>query len=181
MTINDAERGAAMKGDVLRPGADGYDRARRIFNAMIDRRPALIARCERAADVVACVGFARAHGLDVSVKGGGHNVSGKAVCEGGLMIDLSPMKRVQIDRQRRTAGAEPGLTLGELDRECQAFGLATPTGNVSPTGVAGLTLGGGIGWLNGKHGLACDNVLSVDIITADAKLRTASAAEHADL
>jgi FAD/FMN-containing dehydrogenase len=184
MTINDAalrELQAAMKGHVLRPGADGYERARRIFNAMIDRRPALIARCERAADIVACVGFARAHGLDVSVKGGGHNVSGKAVCDGGLMIDLSPMKRVQIDAQRRTVRAEPGLTLGELDRECQAFGLAAPTGNISPTGIAGLTLGGGIGWLNGKHGLACDNVLSVDIVTADAKLRTASAAEHADL
>jgi FAD/FMN-containing dehydrogenase len=171
MTINDAalrELQAAMEGYVLRPGADGYERARRIFNAMIDRRPALIARCERAADIVACVGFARAHGLDVSVKGGGHNVSGTAVCDGGLMIDLSPMKRVQIDAQRRTVRAEPGLTLGELDRECQAFGLAAPTGNISPTGIAGLTLGG-------------DNVLSVDIVTADAKLRTASAAEHADL
>src|SRR4029450_12261338 len=111
MTINDAELRAAMKGDVLRPGADGYDRARRIFNAMIDRRPALIARCERAADVVACVGFARAHGLDVSVKGGGHNVSGKAVWGGGLMIDLAPMRRVQIDTQRRTRRAQPGIAL----------------------------------------------------------------------
>src|SRR5207253_37291 len=118
------------------PGSDGYDGARRIFNAMIDRRPALIARCERAADVVACVGFARAHGLDVSVKGGGHNVSGKAVCEGGLMIDLSLMKGVRVDAQRRTVRAEAGLTLGELDRECQAFGLATPTGNVWPIGRA---------------------------------------------
>src|SRR4029450_7717073 len=120
MTINDAELRAAMKGDVLRPGADGYDRARRIFNAMIDRRPALIARCERAADVVACVGFARTHGLDVSVKGGGHNVSGKAVCEGGLMIDLSAMKRIRVDAQQRSARAEPGLTLAEFDRECEA-------------------------------------------------------------
>ena len=184
MTIKDAalrELRAAMQGRVLVPGADGYDTARRIFNAMIDRRPALIARCERAADVVASIGFAREHGLDVSVKGGGHNVSGKAVCEGGLMIDLSPMKGVRVDAQRRAVRAEPGLTLGELDRECQAVGLATPTGNVSPTGIAGLTLGGGIGWLNGKHGLACDNVLSVDIVTADAKLLTASATEHADL
>jgi FAD/FMN-containing dehydrogenase len=172
---------SAMQGQLALPGSDGYDAARRIFNAMIDQRPALIARCARAADVVACVELARTHGLAVSVKGGGHNVSGKAVCEGGLMIDLSPMKSVRVDAQRRAVHAEPGLTLGELDRECQAFGLATPTGNVSPTGIAGLTLGGGIGWLNGKHALACDNVLSVDIVTADAKLRTASAAEHADL
>ena len=184
MTINDAalrELRSSVQGQVLLPDSDGYDAARRVFNAMIDRRPALIARCERAADVVACVGFARTHGLDVSVKGGGHNVSGKAVCEGGLMIDLSPMKSVRVDAQRRAVRAGAGLTLGELDRECQAFGLATPTGNVSPTGIAGLTLGGGIGWLNGKHALACDNVLSVDIVTADAKLRTASATEHSDL
>lgn len=184
MTITAAalrELRSAMQGRVLAADADDYDAARRIFNAMIDRRPGAIARCERAADVVACVGFARTHGLDVSVKGGGHNVSGKAVCEGGLMIDLSPMKGVQVDAPRRAVRAEPGLILGELDRACQAFGLATPTGNVSPTGIAGLTLGGGIGWLNGKHGLACDNVLSVDIVTADAELRTASAAEHPDL
>jgi FAD binding domain/Berberine and berberine like len=184
MSINDAQLGelrSAMQGHILVPGSDGYDAARRIFNAMIDRRPALIARCERAADVVACVGFAQAHGLDVSVKGGGHNVSGKAVCDGGLMIDLSLMKGVRVDAQRRVVRAEPGLTLGELDRECQALGLAIPTGNVSPTGIAGLTLGGGIGWLNGKHALACDNVLSVDIVTADAKLYTASATDHADL
>jgi FAD/FMN-containing dehydrogenase len=184
MMIDDAalrELRAAMQGRVLVPGSEGYDAARRIFNAMIDRRPAVIARCERAADVVACVGFARVHGLDVSVKGGGHNVSGKAVCEDGLMIDLSPMKGARVDAQRRAVRAEPGLTLGELDRECQAVGLATPTGIVSPTGIAGLTLGGGIGWLNGKHGLACDNLLSVDIVTADAKLLTASATEQADL
>jgi FAD/FMN-containing dehydrogenase len=184
MTIDDTairELRAALTGQALAPGDAGYDAARRIFNAMVDRRPALIARCVSGADVVACVELARARGLDVSVKGGGHNVSGKAVCEGGLMIDLSPMKGVQVDAQRRVARAEPGLTLGELDRACQAFGLATPTGNVSPTGIAGLTLGGGIGWLNGKHALACDNVLSVDIVTADANLQTASADEHADL
>jgi FAD/FMN-containing dehydrogenase len=108
-------------------------------------------------------------------------VSGKAVCEGGLMIDLSPMKNVQVDARRAIARAEPGVVLGELDRACQAFGLATPTGNVSPTGIAGLTLGGGIGWLSGKHGLACDNVLSVDVVTADATLLTANATEHPDL
>jgi FAD/FMN-containing dehydrogenase len=184
MTINDAalrDLRSAVRGQVLRPGDDGHEAARRIFNAMIDRRPALIVRCAEAADVSACVGFARTHALDVSVKGGGHNVSGKAVCEGGLMIDLSAMKGIRVDAQRRSARAEPGLTLAEFDRECQAFGLATPTGNVSPTGIAGLTLGGGIGWLNGKHALACDNLLSADIVTADARILTASATEHADL
>jgi FAD/FMN-containing dehydrogenase len=170
-----------LRGALLLPGDGGYDAARRIYNAMIDRRPALIARCAGAADVVACVAFARAHGLDVSVRGGGHNVSGKAVCEGGLMIDLTPMKSVRVDPRRRTARAEPGLTLGELDRDCQRFGLATPTGIVSATGIAGLTLGGGIGWLGGKHGLGCDNVLSVDVVTADGTLHTASTTEQSDL
>jgi FAD/FMN-containing dehydrogenase len=172
---------ATVRGHVLVPGDGPYDAARRIFNAMIDRRPAVIVRCAGSADVTACVAFARARGLDVSVKGGGHNVSGKAVCEGGLLIDLSPLKGIRIDAPRRVALAEPGLTLAELDRACAAVGLATPTGNVSPTGIAGLTLGGGIGWLNGKHGLACDNVLAVDIVTADGRLVTASASEHADL
>jgi FAD/FMN-containing dehydrogenase len=172
---------SSLRGELLLPGDDCYDAARRIFNAMIDRRPGAIARCTGAADVVACVGFARAHGLDVSVRGGGHNVSGKAVCDGGLMIDLTPMKSVRVDPVRRTARAEPGLTLGELDRDCQAFGLATPTGIVSATGIAGLTLGGGIGWLGGKHGLACDNVTSIDIVTADGRLLVASPREHADL
>ena len=183
MTIGDPLRDlrAAVQGEVLLPGAAGYDAARRIFNAMIDRRPAVIVRCARAADVVAAVECARTHKLDVSVKGGGHNVSGKAVSDGGLMIDLSAMKGLHVDGQRRIARAEPGLTLGEFDRGCQAFGLATPTGIVSPTGIAGLTLGGGIGWLNGKHGLACDNLASVDIVTADARRLTANAIDHADL
>ena len=184
MTSNKGSLGdlrSALRGELLLPGDDGYDAARRIFNAMIDHRPVAIARCAGAADVVACVGFARAHGLDVSVRGGGHNVSGKAVCDGGLMIDLTPMKSVRVDPVRRTARAESGLTLGELDRDCQAFGLATPTGVVSATGIAGLTLGGGIGWLGGKHGLACDNLLSVDVATADGRLVVASRDEHADL
>lgn len=172
---------SALRGDLLLPGADGYDTARRIFNAMIDRRPAAIARCAGAADVVACLGFARAHRLEVSVRGGGHNVSGKAVGDGGLLVDLTMMKSVRVDPVRRSARAEPGLTLGELDRECQAFGLATPTGIVSATGIAGLTLGGGIGWLGGKHGLACDNVTSVDLVTADGRLLVASPRDHADL
>jgi FAD/FMN-containing dehydrogenase len=170
----------SLRGQLLQPHDAGYDATRRIFNAMIDRRPALIARCAGAADVVTCVEFARAEGLDVSVRGGGHNASGKAVGE-GLMIDLSPMKGVRVDPRGRTARAEAGLTLAELDRDCQRFGLATPLGVVSATGIAGLTLGGGIGWLGGKHGLACDNVLSVDIVTADGALMTASPSEHAEL
>jgi FAD/FMN-containing dehydrogenase len=172
---------ATVRGPLLAPGAADYEAARRVFNAMIDHRPALIARCADASDVAACVRFARGQGLHVSVKGGGHNVSGKSVCDDGLVIDLSPMKGVRVDTQRRVVRAEPGLTLGELDRACQAFGLATPTGNVSPTGIAGLTLGGGIGWLNARYGLACDNVLAVDIVTADGALRRASASEHPDL
>ena len=172
---------AALRGDVLTPADPDYDRTRRIYNAMIDRRPALIARCAGAADVVAAVTFARAEGLAVSVRGGGHNVSGRAVCDGGLMIDLARMKGCRVDVAGRTARAEPGLTLAELDHDCQAFGLATPTGIVSATGIAGLTLGGGIGWLNGRFGLACDNVVSADVVTADGQLRTASATEHPEL
>jgi FAD/FMN-containing dehydrogenase len=172
---------STLRGDVLLPHDGDYDATRRIFNAMIDKRPALIARCASAADVAACIGFARAEAIEVSVRGGGHNVSGKAVCDGGLMIDLARMKGCRVDPVNRTARAEAGLTLGELDRDCQAFGLATPSGIVSPTGIAGLTLGGGIGWLGGKHGLACDNLVSVDIVTADGRLLVASPTEHPDL
>ncbi len=172
---------STLRGDVLLPHDADYDTTRRIFNAMIDKRPALITRCASAADIVACISFARAEALEISVRGGGHNVSGKAVCDAGLMIDLARMKGCRVDPSRRTARAESGLTLGEFDRDCQTFGLATPTGIVSPTGIAGLTLGGGIGWLGGKHGLACDNVLSLDIVTADGRLRVASPAEHPDL
>jgi FAD/FMN-containing dehydrogenase len=172
---------SAVRGSVLRPGDAAYDQTRQVFNAMIDHRPVLIARCASAADVVACVGFANAHGLAVSARGGGHNVSGRAVADGGLMIDLASMKGCRIDPRRRTVRAEAGLTLAEFDRDCQAFGLATTMGVVSATGIAGLTLGGGIGWLCGKYGLACDNLLSADIVTADGRLRTASPSEHADL
>jgi len=176
-----AELRATLRGAVLAPGEPGYDAARQIFNAMIDCGPALIARCATAADVVACVRFAHAHGLLVAARGGGHNVSGKAVVDGGLMMDLSPMKGCRIDPVRRTVRAEPGLTLAEFDHDCQAFGLAKPMGAVSPTSIAGLTLGGGFGWLSGKHGLACDNLLSIEIVTADGRLRTASPSEHPDL
>ena len=172
---------AALRGQLLRPGDDGYDQARAVWNGMIDRRPAMIARCTGAADVIHCVNFARTRGLLISVRGGGHSSAGHAVCEGGLMIDLSPMKGIRIDPARRTARAEPGVLLRDLDREAQAFGLATTAGHVSDTGIAGLTLGGGQGWLMGKHGLTIDNLLSVDIVLADGTLRTASAEENADL
>ncbi|MCC6176268.1 MAG: FAD-binding oxidoreductase [Chloroflexi bacterium] len=172
---------AGMRGPVLYPGCVGYDAARRVFNGMIDRRPAIIARCAGAADVIRGVQLARDHGLPVSVRGGGHSVAGTAVCDGGVMLDLSSMKGIRVVPMQRIVQAQPGLTLGDLDRETQAFGLATPTGIVSVTGIAGLTLGGGLGWLNGKHGLACDNLLSADVVTADGRLLTVSAEEHDDL
>src|SRR5438477_10050243 len=171
----------SLRGPLLQPGEDGYDESRRVWNGMIDRHPALIARCTGAADVMAAVRFARTHGLLVSVRGGGHNITGNAVCEGGLMIDLSPMKSVRVDPVKRTARAEAGLTWGEFNRETQAFGLATTGGVVSTTGIAGLTLGGGLGWLMGKHGLSCDNLLSADLVTADAQFLTAGADQHPDL
>src|SRR5215469_8477655 len=160
----------SLRGRLLQSGDAGYDEARRVWNGMIDRRPAIIARCAGAADVIAAVRFAREHGLLVSVKGGGHNITGNAVCEGGLMIDLSPMKGVRVDPVNRAARAEAGLTWGEYNRETQAFGLASTGGVVSTTGIAGLTLGGGLGWLHGKHGLSCDNLLSADIVTANGRL-----------
>jgi hypothetical protein len=170
-----------LRGQSFCPGEQGYDAARTIHNATIDRRPGIIARCAGAADVVACVRFAREHNILVSVRGGGHSIAGKAVCDGGLMIDLSGMKGIRVDPGKQIARADPGLTLGEFDRETQAFGLATTLGVVSKTGIAGLTLGGGIGWLVRKHGLACDNVISVDVVTADGRLLTASATENEDL
>lgn len=172
---------AGLRGDLLGPGDRGYDAARKVWNGMVDRRPALIARCAGAADVIRCVRFAREHDLLVSVRGGGHNYAGKAVCDGGLMIDLSPMKGIRVDPARRSAWAQAGLRLGEFDRETQAFGLATTLGVNTDTGIAGLTLGGGYGWLAGKHGLACDNLLAVEIVTADGRLLTASDREHPDL
>ncbi|MFN8176823.1 MAG: FAD-binding oxidoreductase [bacterium] len=171
----------SMRGRLLGAGSEGYDECRTIWNAMIDRRPALIARCAGAADVVHAVRFARAHHLSLSVRGGGHNIAGNAVCEGGLMIDLSPMKSVRIDPANRTARVEPGVTLGEFDREAQAFGLATPLGINSTTGVAGLTLGGGFGWLSRSLGLTIDNLLSADVVTASGELLEASSTENPDL
>ncbi len=171
----------ALRGPLLRPEQDGFDPARVVWNGMIDRRPALIARCAGVSDVIAAVRFARTHRLLVSVKGGGHNITGNAVCEGGLMIDLSPMKGMWVDPVKRIARAQAGLTWGEFNRETQAFGLATTGGVVSTTGIAGLTLGGGLGWLMGSHGLSCDNLLSADLITADGEFLTASAEQNSDL
>lgn len=172
---------ASLRGHVLRPDDADYDEARKVFNGMIDRRPGLIARCATSADVIAAVGFARENAVLISVKGGAHNIPGNAVCDGGLVIDFSAMKGIRIDPQRRTARADPGVKWGEFDRETQAFGLATTGGTASDTGIAGLTLGGGVGWLGGKFGLASDNLVSADLVTADGRLLTASAEENADL
>jgi FAD/FMN-containing dehydrogenase len=172
---------ASLRGPLLRPGDVGYDDARKVWNGMIDRRPALIVRCAGVADVITCVNFARTHSLLVSVKGGAHNIPGNAVCHGGLTIDLSQLRSVVVDPGRRMARAEPGATWADFDHETQPFGLATTGGTAFDTGIAGLTLGGGIGWLAGKYGLSCDNLLAVDIVTADGQLRTASATENPDL
>jgi FAD/FMN-containing dehydrogenase len=171
----------SLRGQSFRPGEQGYDLARTLPNAMIDRRPAIIARCAGAGDVIACVRFAREHELLVSVRGGGHSIAGRSVCEGGLMIDLSAMKGIRVDPTRRTVRAETGLKLGEFDRETQAFGLATTQGVVPTVGMAGLTLGGGWGNLHAKYGLAIDNVIAADVVTADGRLLTANASENEDL
>jgi FAD/FMN-containing dehydrogenase len=172
---------AGLRGALLQPGDDGYEAARRVWNGAIDRRPALIARCTGAADVIRAVNFARSNDLLVSVRGGGHNVTGNAVCDGGLMIDLSPMKGIRVDTARRSVQAQAGLTWGELDHETQAFGLATTGGQISTTGIAGLTLGGGLGWLMRRCGLAVDNLISVDVVTADGRFLTCRATANADL
>ena len=172
---------AGFRGQVLQPEEAGYDAARAVWNGMIDRRPAVIARCAGVADVIAAVNFAQSNELVVSVRGGGHNVTGNAVCDGGLMIDLSPMKGVHVDPVRRVARAEAGVTWGDFDHETQPFGLATTGGQVSTTGIAGLTLGGGLGWLQRSFGLVVDNLLSVDLVLADGRFVTASADQHQDL
>lgn len=173
--------GQTLRGNLCLAQEAGYDEARTIWNAMIDRHPGAVVRCRGTADIIRAVRFAREHGLLLAVRGGGHNIAGNAVCEGGLLIDLSPMRSVRIDPVRRTARLEPGATLGEFDKEAQAFGLATPLGINSTTGVAGLTLGGGFGWLSRKYELTADNLISADVVTAEGELVQASATENSDL
>jgi FAD/FMN-containing dehydrogenase len=173
--------GGALAGSVLRPGDPGYDEARVVWNGAIDKRPAIIVRCAGVADVIDSVNFARTSTLSVAVRGGGHNVAGNAVCDDGIVIDLGLMNGIRVDPLSRRVRAGGGATIGAVDRETQAFGLAVPLGVVTGTGIAGLTLCGGHSWLTRKHGFACDNLLSVDIVTADGSYLTASEDENADL
>ena len=157
----------AFDGQILEAGQAGFDEARSVWNAMIDRRPAIIARCLNSRDVTKAVSYAQSQDLPVSIRGGGHNVAGHAVCDDGVMIDLSQMRGVTVDAENRIASVEGGATWGDVDRETQKFGLATPGGLISETGVAGLTLSGGIGWLRSRYGLCIDNMVSVEIVTAE--------------
>lgn len=171
----------SLRGELIQPSDANYDEARKVWNGMIDKHPALIARCAGVVDIINAVNFARANELLVAVRGGGHNVAGNAVCDGGIVIDLSRMKSIRIDPVRNTCRVEPGLTWGEFDRETQAFGLALPGGIQSTTGIAGFTVGGGFGYLSRKYGLTIDNLLSADVVTADGKLLIASETENPDL
>ena len=170
---NVSDLAGQLDGSLQRPGDPEYDAARTIWNAMIDRRPALIARCKSATDVVASVRFAREHDMLVSVRGGGHNVAGNAVCDDGLMIDLTLMNDVAVDPKAGTVTAGGGCTLAAIDTASHAHGLAVPAGIVSATGVGGLALGGGVGWLVRKYGMTCDNLISAEVISADGKVLTA--------
>jgi FAD/FMN-containing dehydrogenase len=170
-----------LREPILRPGDEGYDQARAIWNAMIDRKPAMIVRCHDVGDIQRAVEFAREQGILTAIRGGGHNIAGNAICDAGMVIDLSPMKSVRIDQNARKAYVEPGVTLGELDREAQGFGLATPLGINSTTGVAGLTLGGGFGWLSRKYGMTVDCLIGADVVTADGRFIHASETENEDI
>jgi FAD/FMN-containing dehydrogenase len=184
ITVNDQkveEFRASLRGRVLQPGDSGYDQARAIWNGMIDKHPALIAQCADAQDVMAAVAFARENDLPASVKGGGHNIAGNALCDDGLVIDLTLLKQVQVDIQTRTARAGGGVTWGEFDRATQEYGLAVTGGLVSTTGIGGFTLGGGMGWLERKHGLTCDNLIAAEVVTAEGKMVRANAEENPDL
>ncbi len=172
---------ASLRGELILPDDPPYESARRVWNGMIDKRPALIVRCAGVADVIRAVGFAREQGLLVAVRGGAHNVTGNATCDGGIVIDLGAMRGVRVDPARRTLRAEAGCRWRDVDDEAWAHGLAMPGGAVSSTGIAGLTLGGGVGWLSRRFGLTCDNLLAVDLVTADGRFLSASADEHPDL
>ncbi|OEU96197.1 FAD-linked oxidase [Streptomyces oceani] len=175
------ELATRLRGQLIRPRDPGYEPARKLWNGVVDRHPALLVRCASEEDVVAAVNFSRDHGLPLAVRGGGHGVAGHAVCDGGLVIDLSRMTGVDVAPARRTARAQGGCTLADLDQATQRHGLATPMGVVSATGIAGLTLSGGIGWLRRKYGLSCDNLISARVVTAAGTVLTASESEHADL
>ena len=182
--VSNGEIGAlrgVLRGCVLLPGEPGYDAARALRNGMIDRRPGMIVQALGAADVIHGVNFAREHGVTLAIRGGRHNVAGNAICEGGIMLDLSRMRSVHVDPATRRARIEGGALLSDVDKETQAFGLAVPVAISSTTAIAGLTLGGGFGWTSRKLGLAIDNLLSVDIVTADGVLRRADATQHPDL
>ena len=170
-----------IRGELVLRGDAAYDAVRKVWNGLIDKRPRIIARCLGTADVIRCIEFVREHGLPLAVRGGGHNIAGKCTCDDGFMIDLSAMKGVHVDAVRRTARAQAGAKLGDFDHETQVFGLATTMGVATDTGVAGITLGGGYGWLDGKFGLACDNLISAEVVTAEGKAVTASAKENPDL
>lgn len=176
-----AELGKAFTGQLLRPGAAGYEEARRVHNGLVDKRPALIAQCRSTADVAEAVKLTQKLGLELAVRGGGHNVAGRATIDGGVMIDLAPMKAIQVDTSARTVRAQGGVTWGELNRATQQHGLAVTGGVVSSTGIAGLTLGGGLGWLMGKHGLALDNLRCVELVSAEGEMMRASNEEQPDL
>src|SRR5215813_724323 len=176
-----AELGNTFSGRLLEPGHAAYEEARKVHNGLVDKRPALIAQCADATDVADAIMLTQRLGLEVAVRGGGHNVAGRATIDGGVMIDLAPMKGIHVDPKNRTARAQGGVTWAELNRETQIHGLAVTGGVVSSTGVAGLTLGGGLGWLMGKYALALDNLLSVDLVLADGRVVNASEQENADL
>ena len=172
---------SVFQGQIFEPADLGYNEARQIWNASVSKRPTVIARCSGVADVIAAINFGRANNLLTAVRGGGHNVGGRALCDDGLVIDLSPMKSVFVDHATRRVRVQGGATLGDMDRETHVFGLAVPAGIVSKTGIGGLTLGGGVGWLIRKYGMSIDNLLSAQMVTADGKVLTASAAENDDL
>src|SRR6476660_883570 len=169
------------RGDLITSDDPRYNEARRVWNAMIDRRPAVIARPRGAADVIACVQFGQSHNLPLAIRGGGHNIAGRCVCDEGIVIDFADMKGIRVDPVAKTARAEPGVRWTEFDRETQAFGLATTGGTIGDTGIAGLTLGGGFGWLEGKFGMTVDNLVGADVVLADGRLIHASSTENVDL